>query len=219
LPFCTKCGSEFAAGVRFCPSCGASVSMSAASGPVAKPPAKPSHTKRNILVGVIVVLVVLIGMAAAGHLLNPTTQTGTELATASTTPTSAVLQTTSQPPTTAAGTQYDVVIKYTEKYTNSIGGMDAKQGYTFLIMTVQIQNNGDREFSTNALDFYVVINNIKYSADFSGFSLSDSIQSVELQKGGTISGSIAFQVPVATTDYTPTYEAPFSTVEINWIHY
>ena len=177
---------------------------------------KPSHMKRNILVGVIVIVIVLIGMAAAGHLLNPPTQNGTLLTTASTIQTPTV-QITSQPSTTLK--QYDVVIKYAEKYTKSIGGIDAKQGYTFLIMTVQIQNNVDREFSTNALNFYVTINNIKYGANFAGFSLSDSIQSVELQKGGTISGSIAFQVPVGTTDYTPTYEAPFRTFEINWIHY
>jgi hypothetical protein len=116
------------------------------------------------------------------------------------------------------GGQYDVVIEYTDKFQTKIGYNQAKAGYTFLILTLQIQNLVDREFSTNPLYFHVVVNNVKYDVDFATYSLSDTLQAVQLQKGGTISGSIVFQIPTGTTSYTPTYQAPFTTVNIQWIH-
>lgn len=85
--FCTSCGAQLAAGARFCPSCGATVAPSAAvPSPAPAPPPPPmqaapppppwsapaqaipvaparsqSHWKRNLVIGVIAFLVLVIG--------------------------------------------------------------------------------------------------------------------------------------------------------------
>lgn len=178
---------------------------------------------RNILLGVIVILLVVIaGVASA----KPSSPTGTQLAyTVTVVQTKTVAQTitavqdTTAQPTATAGTRYDVVIKYTEKYSNQIGFSQPSSGYTFLILTLQIQNNIDKAFNTNPFYFYVTVNNVKYDIEVATYSLPDTLKSVDVLKDGTVTGSIAFQVPAGTVSYTPTYEASFVTVKIDWIHY
>jgi RNA polymerase subunit RPABC4/transcription elongation factor Spt4 len=203
LPFCTKCGKPIPVDVRFCPSCGAPTTPSAASKIAVTTPVKVSHTKRNAGVIVVILLLVLI---LAGAAYKPSPETGTP----------------SGNPTTATtpGKQYDVIIRYTEKYQESIEFSDAKPGYTYLILTMQIHNNIDRELTIGPSYFYVTTNNVKY--DYSGATLwlDDALSCCpQLQKGGEMSGSIAFEVPAGTTDYTPSYQALFISWEINWIHY
>lgn len=210
MPYCPNCGKELpVSGMKFCPFCGASTRPSVPPqviSPLAS--AKPSHMKRNILLGLIVIVIALIGMAAAGHVLSPQTAT---------------VQTSGQPTTvatvTTAGVQYDVVIRYKERYLSSVSYHVANQGNGYLIVTLEIHNNIEKTFGTNPLNFYLIANNVKYTLDFATYSLPDTLQSVEALKGGTVSGSIAFQVPEKTNDYQLYYGAPFTSFNINWIHY
>ncbi len=203
LSFCTKCGSQLSAGVSFCPSCGTPTGQAVSAGVKSIARVKPSHLKRNILIGVILGLLVLI---VAGASYRPPSETGSQ-----TTP--AIVQSTTTPER-----QYDVIIKYTEMFEKDIGYNEAKEGNTYLIVTLEIHNNIDKTFGTNPLNFYVTASNVKYTLDFATYSLPDALQSVEAMKGGTVTGSIAFQVPETTTDYELHYAAPFTSFEINWVH-
>lgn len=110
---------------------------------------------------------------------------------------------------------YDVVILYTEKYSNDeIGRNEPKQGLTFLVLTLQIKNNIGG-YRIDPMYFHVIVNDVKYGLDSATYSLPDALQSVDLQAGGTISGNLVFQVPIGTADYTPTCEHPFRHVSIN----
>lgn len=202
MPFCTKCGKPVPVDDRFCPSCGAPTTPPGTPQvPVSTRPVKASHTKRNIIVGVGILLLILV-LAAAAY--KPSPETGT-------------------PPsnlTTIPEKQYDAIIRYTDKYQESIGISDAKPGYTYLILAMQIHNNIDRGLTIGPSHFYVTTNNVKY--DYSGATLwlTDALSCCpELQKDGDISGSVAFEVPVGTTDYTPSYEALLTSWEIDWVHY
>lgn len=184
-------------------SCGNSINPSATQVAVSTPP-KIAHTKRNVLVVAVVLLLIII---VAGASYRPSVETVNQSS-----PT--VVQTTNTPET-----QYDVVINFTERFDTSIDYSKASEGYTYLIVTLEIHNNVDTTFNTNPLDFYVTTNNVKYTLDFATYSLPDALKAVEVLKGGTVSGSIAFQVPKTSTDYQLYYEAPFTSQSINWVHY
>jgi hypothetical protein len=116
--------------------------------------------------------------------------------------------------------QYDIVIKFTERYQKEISYLyKASQGYTYLIVTLEIHNNVNRTFDSDPDNFYVVVNSIKYARDYATYDLPDALKPLEVLEGGTLSGSIAFEVPETTTDYTLGYSALFTVFEINWVHY
>jgi hypothetical protein len=67
LPFCSRCGSEVKAGIKFCTNCGTPTGAPLPGAPprAVFPPAlsKPSHRKRNL--AIIVIVVILVGILAA----------------------------------------------------------------------------------------------------------------------------------------------------------
>jgi len=126
---------------------------------------------------------------------------------------------TSTPTPTPTPKQYDVVIRYAERYEGAIGYHEPDKGYTFLIITLDIENMIDREFSTNPYNFKVIINNVEYDHDWATYSLNDPLKGVDLHKGGRISGSIVFEVPAGTTEYKLVYEGFWYDWKIDWIHY
>jgi len=205
LPFCTTCGKPIPIDVRFCPSCGA-LTSAASKVAVTGTSVKVSHTKRNILVvGAILLLILLV----AGVSYKPSPETGTASDNSTSSETSIIPQ-----------QQYDAVIRYTERHQTSVGISDAKPGYTFLVLTMQIHNNIDRGLNIGPSYFYVTTNNVKYDYSVATVWLSDELSCCpQLQKDGDISGSVAFEVPVGTTVYTPSYEALFTSWNIGWVHY
>jgi len=123
------------------------------------------------------------------------------------------------PTPTPTPKQYDVVIKYTERYADEIGYSQPSEGYTFLIITFDIENKVDRKFSVYPWNFKVIVNNVEYKEHSASYSLDDYLKGVDLLKGGRISGSMVFEVPKGTADYELIYEVPFEHWEIEWIHY
>jgi hypothetical protein len=169
----------------------------------------------------LVVLALLMGSILGYSFREPSSQLVQQTTVYVTVTTGAVRTVTVEPaytPTSSAG-QYDVTIRYTEKTTDRVGYSEASQGLTFLVLTVEIRNHADNEFSTNPFNFKVIVDNIKYDHHFATYSLPDSLKAVDLLKGGVTSGSLVFEVPSGTVAYTPTYEAPFRSVKIEWIHY
>ena len=153
---------------------------------------KPSHRTRNIAIGVVLIVVVLVVIAASLGGTAP--------------------QNSQQPQT------YDVVIRYTESYMTKIGFSQAGTNQVFLILSLQIENDGANSFAVNAFYFHVTINDVEYNVDSATFALSGYLQPVQLQTGGTMSGSLAFQVPAGTSTYAPSYQGFGTPPTINWIH-
>lgn len=113
--------------------------------------------------------------------------------------------------------EYDVIIVYDAQLTNKIGYSDPKDGYVYMILNLDIENRKDKQFSTSPFNFKVIIDGVEYDYDSATYSLDDALQSVDLHKGGRISGSLTFEVPDNSRQYIPYYEALFYQWKINWI--
>jgi len=198
--------------VKFCPSCGVQT-VPAGVPPVAvtTPTPKPSHMKRNLVViGIVILLLLAIGASYKPSENNQPSTSSSEISQSNTQP----VMTSS-----SATVQYDAVITYSEKYANSIGILKPSSGDEYLILTLSIQDNNIENMSISPLYFHVVINNVKYDYDSSTFLLPDPLKNVELFPKGTTTGSIAFEVPIGTTNYQPTYQPWFAPESsINWVH-
>jgi plastocyanin len=112
----------------------------------------------------------------------------------------------SQPNPTQIQPQKNIIISYSAKKINSLGEfIEAPIGKVFLVITMNIENHGYKEFNTNPFFFKVISNNVKY--DVSGYSLTidDKLDSVNLLDGGYIKGSIAFEVPSSIENYQIQY--------------
>ena len=115
--------------------------------------------------------------------------------------------------------QYDVTIRYTERFAEQIDTWAPSQGHTFLVVNLDIENHGDRKFTADPMYFKVIANNVEYGYDHVTLMLDNRLKSfVELHKNGRISGSIVFEIPEGTTEYTLTYTG-LGNWKINWIHY
>ncbi len=199
-----KCGNEFAAGVRFCPACGTPTAPSNVPSPLrstpqtestvppqARGPKKPSHKTRNIAIGVTLILIVLILLGASLSQL---------------------------PSENSTQAKYDVVIRYTETYAGNIGIFQAGANQIYLIISMQIENDGPTAFSVNAFYFHVTVNNVEYNVDAAAFTLNGYLQPTQVQTGGTVSGALAFLIPAGASNYTPSYQGIGTSPTINWIH-
>jgi hypothetical protein len=108
----------------------------------------------------------------------------------------------------AAAEQY-VQINYAGTSYDKIGYSSPDPGKKFLVVDLAIENYGYDSVETNPYRFTVTIDNVEY--DIAGVSYSlDSIgkaklDNVKLKDGGKISGSLAYQVPAATTSYSFRY--------------
>jgi uncharacterized repeat protein (TIGR02543 family) len=87
-----------------------------------------------------------------------------------------------------------IIIKYSSTTTNQIGQIfTAKSGYTYLILDLNIENNGYESFDTYEGYFYVIVNNVQYSNTPTG--TENELEDVSLLSGGQTSGNIEFEVP------------------------
>jgi len=111
-----------------------------------------------------------------------------------------------------------IIIEYSSTTTQRIGEWsEAKPGYVYLVLDLHIENQGYDSFSTNPLFFYVVVNNVKYSAAFV-MGLESELKAVDLLDRGKTAGKIAFEVlpEVSSAGYQIRYEA-FRKYNIEWV--
>lgn len=101
-----------------------------------------------------------------------------------------------------------VVIKYSVKKADSIGSYsDLKPGNVFLIVTMTIENHGYDTINTNPNYFSVITNNIKYDYTSSTYSLEDKLDTADILNGGSMKGSMAFEVPADTNEFKLQYKS------------
>lgn len=100
-----------------------------------------------------------------------------------------------------------VVIRYSDSFVDHIGDYRPAPNYTYLIMSLEIENHGYAEFSTNPSRFFVRVNQIVYEVAMVTFP--DEIKTFTLSDGQQTSGKLAFEVPatVSSFGYEPGYSS------------
>ena len=112
-----------------------------------------------------------------------------------------------------------IIIKYSSTTKSQIGEwIKADPGYTYLILDLEIENHGYESFSTNPLNFSVVVDNVEYDTAFV-FGSENELKTMDLLNGGTIRGTLAFEVPSGVSDkgYQIRYRAFLTSYEIDWV--
>jgi len=174
---------------------------------------EPSNVNTST-VTVTSTITVTVPAVTVTTVLTPPTATITETVT-STLPTVTI---TANTPTPTSSQQ--IVITYSGIIQNQIGTGDSAiqppPGNAFLVVFMTIKNQGYDSFSVSPIYFSLIANNIKYSSSIYSYSLQNSLPSVDVLNGGSLTGSLAFEVPSSTTTYTVKYEA-FKTYNIQLV--
>jgi hypothetical protein len=74
-------------------------------------------------------------------------------------------------------------------------------------------------FHLYSSDFKVIVEGVEYDRSSASWSLENELESVDLHKGGKISGQIAYEIPKGTSEYMIIHEPLFFSYDIEWIHY
>lgn len=94
-------------------------------------------------------------------------------------------------------------------------------GKEFLIVTVDIKNNGDDDVDANPVNFKLLADGVEYDSSFYSLENVNDLQTVTLKNGGETSGDLIFEVPANTTSGTLEFFSdifssdPSVTVDIN----
>lgn len=110
-----------------------------------------------------------------------------------------------------------VVIRYSATTADHISDFKPAQGYIYLILSLDIENNGYSEFSLNPSRFYVWVNRIAY--DVALVTFPDELKGFGLPDGYRTKGKLVFEVPetVSTWGFEPGYADFFGRRNIEWI--
>jgi hypothetical protein len=129
------------------------------------------------------------------------------------------IQATTSPAPTAPQTGQTIIISYsaTQSEQPSVGIFDIpKSGYIYELVFFSITNNGYDSFSINRFDFYITVNGIEYVYDSATDDLQNPLLNLQVLNGETVSGSLAYPVPIGTTSFKPVYKGP-GTFNIQWV--
>jgi hypothetical protein len=113
-----------------------------------------------------------------------------------------------------------VVIRYSDTITNYIVsrvlGEYSEPGQLFLVLDLDIENQGYASISTAASLFSVILNDVEYSQRVTG--VEDTLKLVDLFDGERIIGKVVFKVPqeVKSVGYQPRYQDPIID-NVKWI--
>jgi hypothetical protein len=112
------------------------------------------------------------------------------------TPTAAAPATASPQATVPVSTEKQIVINYSGSTAVQIGGhIYPETGNTFLIVDMDIKNQGYEQFNLVPLNFEVTVNKTKYNTDISSSSdIAGVLQPLSLKNGMSTGGKLAFEV-------------------------
>ncbi len=154
----------------------------------------------KVMIGIVAFFVILVTLAAIGHLL-PNQQQNKNASPSITTSPQSNPSSTSTPLTGSpyVGVDYSTIGWF-------INNLDS-YNYTYLVLNVTITNHGYQQINTNGINgFDVVINNVKYSATavypvldtesnnaINAYFMPNQLPSNTLLNTGSITGGIMFQ--------------------------
>ncbi|MBC7128382.1 MAG: DUF4352 domain-containing protein [Thermoplasmatales archaeon] len=96
---------------------------------------------------------------------------------------------------------------YEIEYKNKIGAYSKPQeGYIYAVVTIRIVNNHNKEsISTNAWNWYLYVDNIRYAHHSVTYADEIGHQAVDVLPGGDFTTKIVFEVPYDTLYTTNIY--------------
>jgi hypothetical protein len=112
------------------------------------------------------------------------------------------------------GATYAAEIKITTgqaSLMNKVDYSEAKPGNTYLVLPIQIENNGYSSLDYNPIYCKITIEGVQYTSAFIGYSLAQAgyrslDDMVTLKDGGKIQGYMGFEVPAGSSNYEFTFE-------------
>ena len=207
---CQNCGKEIDEKAEICMGCGVRVSppikedvgIAKKLGKMGIPGFRSGKTWKMILASIVYFFIIMAIIAPSGD--RTTTSDAT-----------------------AAGTVHkadvnakNVMITYSGKTLDTTDEFTKpKPGNTYLVVDVKVENNGYSELPVNPLYFSVIANSVKYSASlFNPSEMTDKMSPVTIMDGGTVSGSVAFEVPKNTGDFKLEFEPMnFKTYNVQYV--
>jgi hypothetical protein len=91
-----------------------------------------------------------------------------------------------------------------------------RSGYIFEVVTFTVANQGYNSFSTNPFSFFIAVGNTEYPHDNVSYDLMDLLSGILLLDGETVTGSLAFQVPIGMPAFAPLYRGD-GIYNIQWL--
>ena len=200
--YCQYCGKEVHEGELFCQYCGRPLTVPLKSSPVQESQTSqnvsvPSHKKsrtshiiRNIVIGIGIFFICLIGLSLAAYFLT-LPHTSTNNSSPMITPSPSSSGTIPIPNITI---YYDIL--------HNGGGI--------LEVNMTIMNNGYSGFDTSPAYFSVDVNNVQYNVDLLA---SLGWNDVNILNNGTYSGVLFFDVPTVASSVSFSYSALTNTLQ------
>jgi hypothetical protein len=110
-----------------------------------------------------------------------------------------------------------IIIRYSGETIDHIGESKPAPGYVYLMLTLDIQNTGYSEFSTNPERFFVTVNHITY--DVALVTFPEEMRGFGITNGQQMKSKLAFEVPetVSMWGYEPGYTAFPARLNIEWL--
>jgi len=212
LPYCSRCGTELPAGEKFCANCGASTTAPLPSAPPLQ--AKPSHTKRNL--ALIVILVILVGVVAAASSRAPS-QNVTTATTVGELPNGGTVR-IGQPFIVKGTDQVPVQVNFTSAWFAMRSGYEiATPPYKLFVLQFQMKNVGIRTtsvFSVLSKWDVLVDKGYIYESELN-FYLTSGVQAEQVATNNIIFSILSTTTPLevryydscagSTADCSPTF--------------
>jgi len=86
---------------------------------------------------------------------------------------------------------------------------EAREGYTFAIVTIRIVNNASKTVSTNPWNWEMIINGVEYSHHTATYDDEINHITVDVGKGGDITTEVVYEIPADATFYELKYTGLF----------
>ena len=80
-----------------------------------------------------------------------------------------------------------------------------EEGKEFLIITINIKNNSDKKVSYNSLDWKLTNSNGQENSETFTITNDNALNSGDLASGGTVTGTLAYEVPQGDSDMKLSY--------------
>lgn len=215
LPYCSRCGTELTAGIKFCTNCGASTSAPLPTVPPVQ--TKPSHTKRNL--AIIVIFVILVGVVAAASSRGPS-QSGTTQTTIGELPTGSTV-TIGEPFIVKGTDDVPVQLNFTSAwFAMRYDDTGAVSPNKYFVLEFQMKNVGIRSTSVFSLAFLkwdaLVDKGYIYESDnYADWNFSSGVGPAEVATNNVVFNILAATTPLevryydtcagSTADCSPTF--------------
>jgi len=176
IKYCPKCGAVNEKDSIFCAKCGYEFKKELKK-------EQPSSKKSWFLVIGFIAIVCAAGVFGE-HFFRSEGETES----------STYITSTQQPLSTTKSASY-CFYDFELETISYVGDINARHDYKFCIATIKVINNSDIPIHTNPYNWVLESNGITYNHHYATYSDKINFQSVDINKGGTFTFQIVYEVP------------------------